>query len=156
MNTGRRVTTRILLGASLLTWGCSGGKPAAANPSADMPKDSPMVTPKVEPQPATPSSSTTITVEGVAHRAKMGAMIKTDDGDTHWVDLGDWPPDVLGKRVRVTGEITIRSDLPVFVAKKGEPMRAGMPVPEGTDLKQASRRQVLKNIKWEIVDPNVE
>jgi hypothetical protein len=72
------------------------------------------------------------------------------------VDLGDWPPDVLGKRVRVTGEITIRSDLPVFVAKKGEPMRAGMPVPEGTDLKQASRRQVLKNIKWEIVDPNVE
>jgi hypothetical protein len=79
-------------------------------------------------------------------------MIETDDGNTHWVDLDDWPSDVLGKRVRVTGEMSQRSDLPVFVHRKGDPIRSGMPVPEGTDVKKASQRQVLTNLKWEIVE----
>ena len=81
-------------------------------------------------------------------------MLKTDDGNTLWVDLGnhqEWPDEVLGKRVAVEGVFENWNDLPVFESKAGDLPRAGMPVPPGTDLKAASQRQVLSQITWEIV-----
>ena len=96
--------------------------------------------------------TTTMTVEGVARQAKVGPLIELDDGSTMWVDLDAWPDEVLGARVIVSGVMSTRHDLPVFVHKKGEPIRSGMPVPEGADLKKASQRQVLSKIQFKLVE----
>jgi hypothetical protein len=93
--------------------------------------------------------------EGVATQAKMGPMVLLDDGNTIWVDLGDhgeWPNEVLGKRVVVEGVFKTRADLPVFESKAGDLPRAGIPVPPGTDLQAASRRQVLVQVTWKQVE----
>lgn len=50
---------------------------------------------------------------------------------------------LVGGHVRVEGVVAERSDRPVFVPKKGEPMMQGIPVPEGTDLEQARKRFVI-------------
>jgi hypothetical protein len=97
-----------------------------------------------------------ITVEGTAQNAKLGAVL-SDGGSSIWIDeLDSWPEGFCvgeepGKRVRVTGTVIERSDLPVFVPKEGEPPRAGIPVAEGTDLEKASRRFLLKDAKWDLV-----
>ena len=91
-----------------------------------------------------------VTREGVARRAKMGAMLQTEQGVV-WVDLDEWPDSMLGARVRVRGRWSSRADLPVFVAEDGEPMRAGIPVPPGTDLKGAARREVLVLVSFDVL-----
>jgi hypothetical protein len=102
--------------------------------------------------PRAKSAGQTVTVEGVARTAKMGPMVKTDKG-TMWVELPrGWPPGAEGKKVRVTGTLTQRSDLPVFVAKPGEPARAGMPVPAGTDLAEAAKRGVLTDVTVTVIE----
>lgn len=95
--------------------------------------------------------STKITIEGVAYDSKLGAIVKKDDGTDVWIDMESWPEAHVGKRVKVTGVMITKSDLPVFEQKKGEPIKSGMPVPEGTDLKTASQRELLTNIQWELV-----
>jgi len=63
-----------------------------------------------------------VTVEGVAQDAKLGAMLLIGGSRTIWIDsLDAWPPEARGKRVRVTGKLIERSDLPVFVQREGEP-----------------------------------
>ena len=102
--------------------------------------------------PRAKSAGQTVTVEGVARLAKMGPLVKTEKGSV-WVELPrGWPPGAKGKRVRVTGTLTQRSDLPVFVAKPGEPARAGMPVPEGTNLVEAAKRGVLTDVTVTIIE----
>jgi hypothetical protein len=69
-----------------------------------------------------------------------------------WIDgLDAWPAGLRGKRVRVTGKVIERADLPVFVHRDDEPEMAGMPVPPGTDLEKARRRFLLTEARWNVV-----
>lgn len=98
-----------------------------------------------------------ITIEGKSQNARMGALVSTADSVTIWIDdLEMWPDDYyLGedncKTVRVTGKLITKDDLPVFIHKEGEPWIHGIPVPEGTDLKAASRRYLLKDATWKVI-----
>ena len=93
-----------------------------------------------------------ISVEGTARQAKTGPLVALDDGSIMWVDLDEWPDEVSGKRVIVSGITSTRSDLPVFIRKEGEPIRSGIPVPEGTDLTKASQRQVLTKVQFKLAE----
>lgn len=94
----------------------------------------------------------TVTVEGQAADAKLGALVEMES-ETIWIDgLDAWPSDVAWKRVQVTGTVIERHDLPVFVQREGEPEMAGIPVPPGTDLRAASRRFLLKDARWKRAD----
>ena len=79
-------------------------------------------------------------LEGVAEARKLGAALR-GAGFEVWIDrMDEWPAGAAGRKVRVTGVLEERHDLPVHIQKAGEPPAAGIPVPEGTDLRQASRR----------------
>lgn len=92
-----------------------------------------------------------VTLEGTAEARKLGAVLRGNEFDA-WIDqLQDWPRDYVGQRVRVTGILEERHDLPVFIQKPGEPIAGGIPVPEGTDLHQASRRFVVRDAKWSLI-----
>ena len=99
-----------------------------------------------------------ISVTGTAINAKLGALLTTTNGGTIWInELNEWPEDYYlggdnGKTVRVTGIVIEKHDLPVFISKKDEPPKSGMPVPEGTGLEEARRRFLLKNATWEIIE----
>jgi hypothetical protein len=95
-----------------------------------------------------------VILEGTATNQKMGAAL-SGEGETIFIDGMDWwPADCFagdrGKRVRVTGTVIERYDLPVFIPGKDELPRAGIPVPEGTDLRKASRRFLIENAKWTV------
>ena len=131
---------------------------AVAGCSASTPAAKPAPTVKAKPAPAAkpqekPVEAETITVTGVARDAKMGAMLQ-GEGKTHWIgDLEFWPDAVLNKKVKVTGKLQERADMPVFhQLKPGEPQVSGIPVPEGTDLKKASVRVVIIDAKWELAE----
>ncbi|MBI5537488.1 MAG: hypothetical protein HY898_32495 [Deltaproteobacteria bacterium] len=95
-----------------------------------------------------------VVVDGTAANAKLGAMLETSAGVV-WIDgLDSWPEGFYegqgkGKRLRVTGVVVERHDLPVFVKKPGEPEMQGIPVSPGTDLDHASKRYLLQNATWE-------
>ena len=92
-----------------------------------------------------------VTLEGTAEARKLGAALRGNDFDV-WIDqLQDWPSQYVGQKVRVTGILDERHDLPVFIQKPGQPVAAGIPVPEGTDLRAASHRYVVRNAKWSLI-----
>ena len=92
-----------------------------------------------------------VTLEGTAEARKLGAVLRGNGFDV-WIDrLQDWPGQYVGHRVRVSGILEERHDLPVFIQKAGEPVAGGIPVPEGTDLQQASRRYVVRDAKWSLI-----
>jgi hypothetical protein len=95
-----------------------------------------------------------ISVDGTAQNEKLGASVHTPTGSIHIDKLDAWPDALVGKRVRVTGTVIERFDLPVFVRKPGEPISSGIPVPEGTDLREASRRYLLGNATWSALEPD--
>jgi hypothetical protein len=83
----------------------------------------------------------TITLEGKPQEAKMGPVL-VGEGREIWISgLEEWPPGA--KRVRVTGVVIERNDLPVFVPDDGGLQKGGMPVAPGTDLEAASHRYLL-------------
>jgi hypothetical protein len=98
-----------------------------------------------------------ITVEGWAVDRKIGAQLVGSDFNV-WIDgLSSWPKGYYtggdkGKKVKVTGILAEDHGLPVFIPKKGESPIQGIPVPEGTDVKKASHRYLLKNAKWELLE----
>jgi hypothetical protein len=98
----------------------------------------------------------TISIQGTAINRKLGAQLMTSDSSFIWIDgLLSWPSEYYsgeynGKTLKVKGVVIERFDLPVFVEKEGE-TKSGIPVPEGTDLKEASHRFLLKSATWEIV-----
>lgn len=97
----------------------------------------------------------TITVAGRAANAKLGPQVICR-GFSLWIDgMQSWPDKYYskkgGRRVRVTGVLIERHDLPVFIHKPGDPIMSGMPVPPGTDLKKARHRYLLKNVRWKLL-----
>lgn len=90
----------------------------------------------------------TITIEGTAENSKLGASVRSESGQV-WIDgLAEWPAGIVGQNVRATGTVVECHDLPVFIRREGEPLRSGIPVPAGTDLKQASLRHLLTGAIW--------
>ena len=71
-----------------------------------------------------------VTLIGVAEPRKSGAALRGDDFYV-WIDG--------------------LHDLPVFVQKPDELPVQGMPVPEGTDLHAASRRYVVRDATWSLL-----
>ncbi len=89
-----------------------------------------------------------VTISGIAYNARMGAIIDTPEGFIYSADFERWPEGYYGKKITATGILIKKYDLPVFIQKKGDPLRSGMPMPPGTNLKEASKRFLLKNIKY--------
>ena len=99
-----------------------------------------------------------ITLEGKAANAKAGALLLSEDGREIWIDGRDeWPAGLAGagaqaRRLRVTGTVIRRDDLPALVAVPGEPERAGIPVASERELEGARIRYLLADASWEVVD----
>jgi acylphosphatase len=133
--------------------GCGSGKPVApaAPKQADLPPGRSILPETDALAHLKAQLGKEITIEGVAAEAKVGPMVIRE---THsvWVDLPQWDANVSGKRVRVTGTVIERADLPVFVADPNSPPISGIPVPKGTDLKEASKRLMLSKVKWELIE----
>jgi len=90
----------------------------------------------------------TITVEGLAENRKDGAVLRGDHFELWIVELTGWP-DNASKRVRATGVLAEDHGRPVFIRRPDEPIVQGVEVPEGTDTEKASRRWVMKNVRWQ-------
>ena len=94
-----------------------------------------------------------VTIRGTAENMKVGAFVAGKHIEGLYIDsLNYWPDDFNGKEVEVTGVVIKRHDLPVFIQKEGEPIISGIPVPKGTDLHSASKRYLLKNANWKLVE----
>ncbi len=86
-----------------------------------------------------PPAGKPITVTGIAQNAKLGAIVLSEDKTTYYLkDKSSWDPELLNKKVRVTGTLQ-KFELPVAVKKNGE-WSAGVTEPES-----AYR---LENFKW--------
>jgi hypothetical protein len=97
-----------------------------------------------------------ITIDGWAVNRKIGAQLVGSDFDVWIDDLCLWPEGYYsggdrGKKVRASGILVEDHGLPVFIPKDGEPLVQGIPVPEGTDLKKASHRYLLRDATWELL-----
>jgi len=99
----------------------------------------------------------TVTLEGTAADTKLGAMLVGKDNDI-WIDgLHRWPEGFYlggdkGKRLRVTGTVIRKDDLPAFVQKPGGIVQAGIPVESEKELAKAKRRYLLKDAKWVVLE----
>jgi hypothetical protein len=99
----------------------------------------------------------TVTLEGKAVDAKLGALL-TSDGHSIWIaGLDAWPEGFYragddGKRVRVRGTVVQRDDLPAFVQRPGEPPMAGIPVSSEQELEEARRRFLLDGATWTVLE----
>jgi hypothetical protein len=91
-----------------------------------------------------------VALEGIAEARKLGAALR-GEGFEVWLDRADWPRELVGRRVRVTGVLEERHDLPVYIQRPGEPVAAGIAVPEGSDLQHASRRYVIRDATWGLI-----
>lgn len=129
-----RAFVSIILGALLLA-GCA-GKPGAQAP------------PVLE-----ASLGETVTLVGIAEARKGGAVLR---GDTFYVWLKGvdfWPESLVKKRVEVRGRLSEDHALPVFVHDpRATLVPQGVPVPEGTDLRKASRRLIVEHATWRSVE----
>lgn len=90
----------------------------------------------------------TITVEGIAENRKDGAVLRGGNFELWLPQLTGWPQRGTG-RVRATGRLAEDHGRPVFVRRPDEPIVQGVEVPEGTDLKKASRRWILLDARWQ-------
>ena len=94
-----------------------------------------------------------VTIRGVAQDHKIGAYVESMNREGLYIDsLNYWPKDYSGKTVEVTGVVIKRHDLPVFIPEDGKPVVSGIPVPEGTDLHEASKRYLLKDATWKLIE----
>ena len=96
----------------------------------------------------------TVTLEGMAANAKLGAVLKGKQGAI-WIDgLDSWPEGYYsggdqGKHLRVTGTVIKKDDMPVFVQKPGEVPPAGIPVASEAEREKSKWRYLLKDAKWD-------
>ena len=106
--------------------------------------------------PGRETPSPYVWVDGAALETKAGPIILVSGGLPLFIDgMTYWPPDFYeggtkGKRVVARGQIVERFDLPVYEAIPGEEPRAGIPVPPGTDMRQASRRFLMVFAEWDL------
>jgi hypothetical protein len=96
-----------------------------------------------------------VTVEGEAQNWKLGAQVRGKRAGI-WVDgLDGWPEEYwrgegTSRRVRVTGTVVQRHDLPVFRKSDFPDGRTpgGIPVGDDVDLHEAAKRYLLEAAVW--------
>ena len=98
-----------------------------------------------------------VTLEGTAVNAKLGALLQGPAGAIWIAELRAWPEGFYagsgqGKRLRVTGTVITRDDLPAFVQTPGTLPRAGMPVQSEAELDRARRRYLLQGARWTVLE----
>lgn len=98
-----------------------------------------------------------ITIEGTAVDAKLGALL-IGDGPDIWIDnLDAWPSGFYlggrqGKKLRVTGVVIEKDDLPIFVPKENNLPKGGISVDKENDLEKTRKRFLLKDAKWIVLE----
>lgn len=89
------------------------------------------------------SSCSDTTLQGTARDAKGGAVVVLESGEVVYVaGLFEWPPDVFGKRVKVTGRLR---------QKKMIPDPQVDPVTGAVSAGAVGEQDVLENPQWEIL-----
>ena len=87
---------------------------------------------------------------GVAENRKGGAVLIADN-TTYWIDsLYSWNDEVVGKQIKVWGELMIRDDNPVFL-DNGNLVSQGIPVETEEELKAQANRLWILNMRFEPV-----
>ena len=129
----------VLLAATLLSlsgcchFGCKGQEAAAA--------------PAAGPLTITNSSDVDaslgkrVTFVGEAANAKLSAMVHTKAMMLYCIEMPDWPDEVHGKQVRVTGVLARTDQFKAKVAKDGA-------ISQGT----AGGDELLRDVTWELVE----
>ena len=91
------------------------------------------------------------TIRGVAEDRKDGAVIRGEDRCVFVVGMHRWPRGVPGREV--TAEGILGEDHGLAVIRDEDRMfLQGVPVPAGTDMREASRRQTLSDITWSLAE----
>jgi hypothetical protein len=81
---------------------------------------------------------------------KLGAALRGDGFDV-WIDrLDGWPSNHSGRRVRVTGILEERHDLPVYIQRPGDPPAAAFRSPKAR-IAQGEPRYIVRNPKWSLI-----
>ena len=94
-----------------------------------------------------------VTLVGIADPRKGGPAIHGEDFYVWLVDVDDWPANVAMKKVEVKGRLEEDHALPVFIDDPNNKLVIqGIPMPKGTDLKEASRRLILVHPTWRLVE----
>lgn len=89
---------------------------------------------------------------GIAQNQKGGAVV-IKDNQTYWIqDLLSWPDDVVGKPVKIWGEIDIRNDAPVFIDTSNV-ISQGIPVENAEEANRVSKRIWIIIHHYELVRP---
>ena len=94
-----------------------------------------------------------VTLIGKTENLKLGAVLVLENGQRIWMDeMSSWPGGYYTEResksAQVTGILIEKYDLSVFVPSNDSIVQQGIPVPKGTDLKEASHRYLVKDYKW--------
>lgn len=99
-----------------------------------------------------------IIVIGKSVNMKLGAALLLENGNRIWIDkMEGWPIDFYpdednAKTLKVTGVLIEENDLPIFVQNENARIaQQGIPVPNGTNLNEASKRFLLKKATWSII-----
>lgn len=102
--------------------------------------------------------SKTVTVEGFPSNRKLGAVVDGERGTVWIADFERWPEEIDTKegadtRVRVTGTLIKRDDMPVFLVDPDDPaIPAGIPVPSEEALESAKWRYLLSEVTWTVLN----
>jgi hypothetical protein len=100
----------------------------------------------------------TVTVDGTAENHKIGAfLVSKGEGGIYIDGLHSWPEGFYsggdqGKRLRVTGTVIKKDDVPVFVPKPGQPVPCGVPVESEEELESAKWRYLLTGATWTVLE----
>ncbi len=82
-----------------------------------------------------------VTFVGEAANAKLSAMVHTKAMMLYCIEIPDWPDEVHGKQVRVTGVLARTDQFKAEVAKDGS-------ISQGT----AGGDELLRDVTWELAD----
>lgn len=119
-------------------------KPA---PKPEKKDEAPTDITNIKPGELAKSLGKNVTITGTVYLAKMGWFVQAECGDI-WLADTELPDETSDKKITAKGKLIQRSDLPVFIEKEGEPIRSGISVPPGTDLKEASKRYLIEKPEW--------
>ncbi|CEJ71070.1 hypothetical protein SAMN05421866_1319 [Chryseobacterium oranimense] len=97
-----------------------------------------------------------ITVTGQTINMKLGALLIIENGESIWMEgMDSWPDGYYvskseTKTVKVTGILTEKNDLPVFIISDST-IQQGIPQPEKTNLEKSGNRYFLKDYKYTVL-----
>lgn len=100
----------------------------------------------------------TVTLDGLAINMKAGAFLRCPHQGGIWIEnLHSWPDGFyMGedrcKRLRVTGTVLRRADMPVFVLTPGTMGIQGIPVKTQEEVEECKWRYLLKDATWTVIE----